>query len=239
MKKLLLTVIMVVFPSSIFAIGGLGLSVGSATFSVDESFSPMMVLEQEVGYFHQHSFENGGSFGGYLYLDIIPVLGGLDIEINGLVSPYNFTFYNDAMELANVEPDTFKFIFAAGNTYITIQKPIFKLGIPFLAKAKLFAGGGFNRHAAIPIINQEMMESVVLDEDGNTDLAEGEFNSDALIDYLEKNMFEATGVHFQGGLQFRLLTFDLFAYYRYTIAKDVVPGNAGFSSMNMRLGLGI
>ena len=84
-----------------------------------------------------------------------------------------------------------------------------------------------------------MMESVVLDEDGNTDLAEGEFDSDALIDYLEKNMFEATGVHFQGGLQFRLLTFDLFAYYRYTIAKDVVPGNAGFSSMNMRLGLGI
>ena len=181
---------------------------------MDESFSPMMVLEQEAGYFHQHSFENGGSFGGYLYVDIIPVLGGLDIEINGLASPYNFTFYNDAMELANVEPDTFKFIFAAGNTYITIQKPIFKLGIPFLAKAKLFAGGGFNRHAAIPIINQEMMESVVLDEDGNTDLAEGEFNSDALIDYLEENMFEATGVHFQGGLQFRLLTFDLFAYYQ-------------------------
>ena len=131
MKKLLLTVIMVVFPSSIFAIGGLGLSVGSATFSVDESFSPMMVLEQEAGYFHQHSFENGGSFGGYLYVDIIPVLGGLDIEINGLASPYNFTFYNDAMELADVEPDTFKFIFAAGNTYITIQKPILNLGFHF------------------------------------------------------------------------------------------------------------
>jgi hypothetical protein len=36
-----------------------------------------------------------------------------------------------------------------------------------------------------------------------------------------------------------LLTFDVFAYYRYTMAKDVVPGNNGFGSFNVRFGFGI
>ena len=241
MKKFLIGITLYLLPISVFAIGGLGLSVGQATFTVDASSSDLTIEGiGKVGQIDHHGFENGFSIGGYLYLDIIPVVD-LDIEVNGMANVYDFSFYNDAMmDLAGVaKPDTFGFAYAAANTYITIQKPVFKLGIPFLAKAKLYAGAGFNQHVATPLIDQEMMESFVVDADGNADLQNGEFDSAALETWMEDNAIEATGLHFQAGLQFRLLTFDVFAYYRYTLAKDIVPGNNGFGSMNFRFGLGI
>ena len=240
MKKLLIAIMIVSLPTSIFAIGGLGLSVGQATFTVDASSSDLTIEGiGKVGQIDHHGFENGFSIGGYLYLDIIPVVD-LDIEVNGMANLYDFSFYNDAMmNLGVAKPDTFGFAYAAANTYITIQKPVFKLGIPFLAKAKLYAGAGFNQHVATPLIDQEMMESFVVDAEGNADLQSGEFDSAALETWMEDNAIEAKGLHFQAGLQFRLLTFDVFAYYRYTLAKDIVPGNNGFGSMNFRFGLGI
>jgi hypothetical protein len=143
------------------------------------------------------------------------------------------------MDLAGIVPDTLGFAWFSGNTYITIQKSIFKLGIPFLAKAKLYGGLGFNQHTSTPFINQEMMESFVTNENGETDLQNGEFDSAALEDYLSENLIEASGLHFQAGLQLRLLTFDVFTFYRYTLASDVIPEANGFSSLNLRLGLGI
>ena len=238
MKKFLIGIIIVTLPASIFAIGGLGLSVGQATFTVEASTSPLIVGDVEVGYFNHHGFENGLSFGGYLYLDIIPVVD-LDIEVNAMGNVYDFSFYNKLNETLGLPPDTAGFVYGAANTYITIQKPVFELGIPFLAKAKLYAGAGLNKHVAIPMVNQEMLEAIVVSDDGLPDLENGEFDSEALETYLDKNKIEATGLHFQTGLQFRLLTFDVFAYYRYTLAKDIVPGNSGFGSMNFRLGLGI
>jgi len=240
MKKFFIGITLYVLPISVFAIGGLGLSLGQATFTVDASSSDLTIEGiGKVGQIDHHGFENGFSIGGYLYLDIIPVVD-LDIEVNGMANVYDFSFYNDAMmDLGVAKPDTFGFAYAAANTYITIQKPVFKLGIPFLAKAKLYAGAGFNQHVATPLIDQEMMESFVVDAEGNADLQSGEFDSAALETWMEDNAIEAKGLHFQAGLQFRLLTFDLFAYYRYTIAKDIVPGNDGFGSVNLRLGLGI
>ena len=64
-------------------------------------------------------------------------------------------------------------------------------------------------------------------------------SEEALEKYLEDNMSKASGFHFQAGLKLRLLTFDLITYYRYTFAKDVMPGNNGFGSINFRLGFGI
>ena len=239
MKKILIGIMIAVLPTSVFAIGGFGLSVGQAIFTVADSSSDLMVNDLKVGQLDHHGFDNGLSFAGYLYLDIIPVVD-LDIEVNAMGNLYDFSFYNEAMvNLGVAEPDTFAFAFASANTYITIQKPVFELGIPFLAKAKLYAGAGLNKHAATPLIDQEMMESFVVDADGNADLQNGEFDSAALETYLKDNLNKATGLHFQAGLQFRLLTFDFFTYYRYTIAKDIVPGNNGFGSVNLRLGLGI
>ena len=224
---------MAVLPSSIFAIAGLGLSVNQSLFSVGSSSSPLLVEvpgldPMEVGSFTHHGFENAAGIGGYLYLDIIPVID-LDVEFNVVGNLYNFSFINPVSNL-----DSVQFAYAAANTYITIQKSVFDLGIPFLARANLYAGLGYNQHVGTPMINQEMLTTVV---GGNIET--GEIDEDALIDYLKENKLEATGFHVQAGLQMHLLTFDVFAYYRYTMAKDVVPGNNGFGSFNVRFGFGI
>ena len=61
-----------------------------------------------------------------------------------------------------------------------------------------------------------------------------------LEDYLtnEDNYLESTGIHVQAGLQFIILMLDSFLNYRYTNAKDVVPGAKGFGALNLRVGLG-
>ena len=239
MKNLFYVVLVWLLPASIFAIGGFGLSGGVASFTADPSSSPLVLdTGLEVGRIEQYGFEGALAIGGYVYLDIIPFVD-VDIEVNGMANVYDFSFYNDAMELLNQSPDTLQFAYVAGNQYITIKKPLLKLGIPFLAKAKLSAGAGINTHAATPIINQEMISAFVTGADGQSDLQNGTFDSAALETYLKDNLIESSGVHLQLGLQFRLLTFDAFAYYRQTIAEDVVPGKSGFGSLNFRLGLGI
>ena len=238
MKRVLVGLMIAILPTSMFAIGGFGFSGGQATFTVEPTSTDLMVDGITVGNFNHHGFENSNSIGGYLYLDIIPFID-LDVEFNAMGNFYDFSIYNKLNEALDLPPDTAGFVYGAANTYITIQKPIFKLGIPFLAKAKLYAGVGMNSHVAIPMINQEMLESVLVDEDGLPDLENGEFNSDALESYLDENKIEASGFHAQAGLHFRLLTFDIMAFYRYTMAKDIVPGNDGFGSMNVRIGLGI
>ena len=120
MKKYLIITLLAVLPSSIFAIAGLGLSVNQSLFSVGSSSSPLLVEvpgldPMEVGSFTHHGFENGAGIGGYLYLDIIPVID-LDVEFNVVGNLYNFSFINPVSNL-----DSFQFAYAAANTYITIQ----------------------------------------------------------------------------------------------------------------------
>ena len=69
MKKFLIGIMIAVLPTSIFAIGGFGLSVNSSTFAVDAGSSDIMVENIKVGSFSYDSFENGGGIGCYLYLD--------------------------------------------------------------------------------------------------------------------------------------------------------------------------
>jgi len=237
MKKYLIITLLAVLPSSTFAIVGLGLSVNQSMFSVGSSSSPLLIDNPvpgldplEVGSFTHHGFENGFGLGGYLYLDIIPVID-LDVEVNAVGNLYNFSFLN----MSPISLDSVQFAYAAANTYITIQKSVFDLGIPFLARANLYAGLGYNKHVATPMIDQEMLTAVM----AGGDIQNGELDEDELIKYLKDNKLEATGFHVQAGLQMHLLTFDVFAYYRYTMAKDVIPGNNGFGSFNVRFGFGI
>ncbi len=242
MKKLYLKIIIAIIPFSIFAIGGFGLNVPYSAFTVDPSSSDLTIdvlgNSTKVGQIDRFGFENAYGFGGYAYLDIIPFID-LDIDVNFMGNLYDFSFINDGMEVLGVDPDTLNFAFFTANSYLTIQKSIFKIGIPFLAKAKLYGGAGLNQHQSTPFIDQEMMEAFVTNENGETDLENGEFDSAALEDYLSENLKESSGFHIQTGLQFRLLTFDFFAFYRYTIASDVIPDSKGFNSLNIRLGLGI
>tara|TARA_S200000501_G_scaffold25072_2_gene21797 strand:+ start:92425 stop:93129 length:705 start_codon:yes stop_codon:yes gene_type:complete len=234
MKKKLVFLVIGILPTSIFSIAGLGISINQSMVKVGQSESKILVDNPlgdpiEAGSFTHHGFENGFGFGGYLYLDIIPVVD-LDVEYNLVVNDYKFSFQNAASKIENVS-----FPYATGNLYVTVQKSVFDLGIPFLASADLYTGLGFNNHVATPMINQEMLTSVV----AGGDIENGQMSEEALEKYLEDNMSKASGFHFQAGLKLRLLTFDLITYYRYTFAKDVMPGNNGFGSINFRLGFGI
>ena len=160
MKKKLVFLVIGILPTSIFSIAGLGISINQSMVKVGQSESKILVDNSlgdpiEVGSFTHHGFENGFGFGGYLYLDIIPVVD-LDVEYNLVVNDYKFSFQHVASKIENVSVP-----YATGNLYVTVQKSVFDLGIPFLASADLYTGLGFNNHVATPMINQDLLTSVV------------------------------------------------------------------------------
>ena len=122
MKKFLIGIMIAILPTSIFAIGGFGLSVNSSTFSVDAGSSDLMVEGIKVGSFSYDSFENGGGIGGYLYLDIIPVVD-LDIELSVKFAPYSFSFNQNSGASSQ---DSLAFVWASSSFYITLQKDLLK-----------------------------------------------------------------------------------------------------------------
>ena len=231
MKKLILSFLPIfILSSQVFAIAGFGLNLNKSMYSVAESTSLLTVENVEVATITQHEFENGLGIGGYLYIDAIPMVD-LDIEGSLIISPYKFSFNNDA--LTSIDKQQFGWVDASG--YITLQKKLLKLSIPFLAKAKLTAGAGVNSHSSTPMVDQKMMETVM---GGAGNLESGTLDTDELIKYLKDNKVSSTGFHIQAGVQFKLLMLDSFLFYRQVIADDVIPGAKGFGSLNLRLGMG-
>ena len=231
MKKLILSFLPIfILSSQVFAIAGFGLNLNKSMYSVAESTSLLTVENVEVATITQHEFENGVGIGGYLYIDAIPIMD-LDIEGSLIISPYKFSFNNAA--LTSIDKQQFGWVDASG--YITLQKKLLKLSIPFLAKAKLTAGAGINSHSSTPMVDQKMMETVM---GGAGNLESGTLDTDELIKYLKDNKVSSTGFHIQAGLQFKLLMLDSFLFYRQVIVDDVIPGAKGFGSLNLRLGMG-
>ena len=219
--------------SPLKAIGGFGVQGTYSMFSVGDTSSAMMVdvlgTMVQVGEFSIHGFEKGGGVGGYVYFDAIPFGLALEAEILGSVSPYTFSFNNEVMDLDSAQAGLL-----TGSYYITVRKKIIGLGIPFLAKAKLFAGLGINKHVSTPMVDQDMFEAVV----SGGDLENGEFETEALLDYLDENRIDSDGYHAQAGVQFKILMLDTFLFARYTMADDVIPGSGGFTSYHARIGFG-
>ena len=218
-----------IISSQVFAIAGFGLHLDRSMYSVAEATTPLIVGDTEVASITQHGFDNGFGIGGYLYIDAIPIID-IDLEGNLLLSPYDFSFVQDDV----VAVDKEQFGWAAGSGYFTLQKKLFKLSIPLLAKAKLSAGVGMNVHSSIPMISQDMMESVM----GAGNLGSGTLDTDELISYLKDNKMSSTGFHIQTGLQFKILMLDSFLYYRQVFTDNVIPDAKGFGSLNLRLGMG-
>ena len=215
--------------SSAYAIAGFGLHLDRSMYSVAKTTKPLTVENVEVASIIHHGFDNGFGIGGYLYIDAIPFID-IDLEGNLLISTYDFSFIQN--NIPTIDKQQFGWI--AGSGYLTLQKKLFKLNIPLLAKAKLTAGAGINSHASIPMINQDMMETVM----GAGNLGTGTLDTDKLISYLKDNKVSSTGFHIQTGIQFKLLMLDSFFYYRQVFADKVIPDAKGFGSLNLRLGMG-
>ena len=228
-KALTIGIILTVLPfNSAFALVGFGLQLGQSMFSVDESFpntgSDLITLTNGA-------FENSFNFGAYLYVDAIPFID-LEVDFNASFNGYDIDFEN-----AFGPMPTIPFGWLSTNTYFTARKEIVGFSIPLLAATKVHAGGGINTHMTTPIANVDMVTELLGGDLLNADPSALDEN---LEDYLtnKDNYLESTGIHVQAGLQFKILMLDSFLNYRYTIAKDVVPGAKGFGALNLRVGLG-
>jgi len=176
-------------------------------------------------------FANPFSGGVYLYIDVIPFID-LEADISLSAKKYSFIFSPSA-DYNDIGP--YDFVWADFSVYLTAGKKIVGIGIPLLAKAKLFYGGGFNMHTVTPLMSMALMKSAL----GDT-LTVNPTNSseDGLIDFLKENQVNSSGFHIQSGLQFKVLMLDTFLFYRHTFAKDVIPGQDHFGSLNLRMGMG-
>ena len=228
-KALTIGIILTVLPfNSAFALVGFGLQLGQSMFSVDESFPN---TGSEYITLTNGAFENSFNVGAYLYVDAIPFID-LEVDFNASFNGYDIDFEN-----AFGPMPTIPFGWLSTNTYFTARKEIVGFSIPLLAATKVHAGGGINTHMTTPIANVDMVTELL---GGNLLNADPSALDENLEDYLtnKDNYLESTGIHVQAGLQFKILMLDSFINYRYTIAKDVVPGSSGFGALNLRVGLG-
>ena len=227
-KALTIGIILTVLPfNSASALVGFGLQLGQGMFSVDESSpktgNPLIKLTNGA-------FDNSFNVGAYLYVDAIPFID-LEVDFNASFNGYDIDFENALGPMG-----TIPFGWVSASTYFTARKKIVGFSIPLLAATKVHAGGGINTHVTTPIATVDMVTEL-LGGSLTNDPSELEKN---LEEYLtnEDNYLESTGIHVQAGLQFKILMLDSFLNYRYTIAKDVVPGSKGFGALNLRVGLG-
>ena len=234
MKKIFATILIAMLPASISAIGGFGLQVGQGmvTVGATESKRNLIATDDLVvdAIMTTTEFSNPYVIGGYIYIDAIPFID-LEADINLVGQEYNFGFNNPT------EIGPYKFGWASSSAYLTIRKSALGLSIPILAKAKLFYGGGYNQHMVTPLMTIDLMKEMMPDDDlgaNPTDISEED-----LIEFLDENKIESSGIHVQAGLQFKVLMLDSFLFYRHTFAKDLVPDADAFGSVNLRLGFGI
>ena len=220
MTKRLSPFILVLFISQAYSIAGFGLNLNQTMYSVDAEKNSIV----NVGSYGYEKISGGVGIGGYLYIDAIPFID-LDLEFNGFGTTYNYYL------ISSVGKTNYSLPFGSLSGYLTMQKKIFQLKIPFLAKAKFTAGAGLNHQIYKSLPNESDLVALI----GSASTAPTE---DALIDFIKDNTNNVTGFHIQTGLQFKLLMLDSFIYYRYVFVEDVIPDAKGFGSMNLRLGMG-
>ena len=232
--KILILSALFVFPNTMFGIVGFGLNViqdgtklGGAV-NVEGSGLTAATVE---------SFEmeaNPVGVGFYGFIDLAS--WAVEFEINGAASEYEFSFVNQLASLENVP-----FGWGRASTAITIKKNIADFSIPLLAKTALSVGVGTSTHMSTPRASVSMVMEL-LDVENPADLVNAEFTPDALeeqlITYLEDNLIEASGIHAQLGLRFKVLIADAHLNFRYNIAEDVYDGSDSFTEIQFKLGIG-
>jgi len=229
MKKFLVVLTLVMLPSSAFAIIGFGIQAGQDMAKLDalshtegEGLTAVTV----------NSFEmeaNPVNFGGYAFVDLF----GFALEAEGDIAAgaYQFEFENVLSTLGPVD-----FGWARVSYAVTMKKNIMDLSIPFLAKTALNAGAGFGGHVSTPRASVDMVKELLGDDLTNVD-ALNEGLEDKLGDYLVDNMIEASGLHVQAGLRFKVLVLDTHLNLRYNIAENVYDGSAGFAQVMFKMGI--
>ena len=236
MKKMLSVLVMALIPSSVFALAGFGVQLGSDLSKLGSySFSEGSGLtEVTINTYEMES--NPGSFGGYAFVDLFGF--ALEAEAEGALGQYEFDFTNAFLpEMEEKIP----FVWGRGSYSFTLKKNIMDISIPFLAKAAINAGGGFGKHAATKRVNVEMVRSILGEEDlANVELGQNQIET-LLEEFLTNtdNWEEASGLHLQAGLRFKVLVLDTHINARYNLAKDIYTDKAGWLQLMFKMGFAI
>ena len=229
--KILILSAFFVLPNLMYGIVGFGLNViqdgaklGAASNTEGSGLTAATV----------ESFEMEANPAGVGFYGFIDLAGwAVEFEINGAASEYEFSFVNQLASLENVP-----FGWGRASTAITIKKNIADFSIPLLAKTALSVGVGTSTHKSTPRASVSMVKELL----GTDDLVNAEFTPDALqeqlITYLEDNLIEASGIHAQLGLRFKVLVADAHLNFRYNIAEDVYDGSDSFTEIQFKLGIG-
>ena len=133
-KAFIIGIILAIIPiNSAFAILGFGVQGGQGLFTVGarslddpSGFASMATAE----------FSNSVNLGVYAYLDIIPFFD-LEVDANIMAQVYEFAFLN---LLGTAGP--YDAVWGGASTYITARRKLVGVGVPFIGKAQVFAGGG-------------------------------------------------------------------------------------------------
>ena len=181
------------------------------------------------------SLENPYMGGFYIYIDAIPFVDfQADFEFAG--NTYNFT-----SSVSDISSEG-EFPWARASQYYSLRKKIVGVSVPFLAKAQLYGGAGINMHKTTPPVTVSFIEDAFSSEMDLEAAAGQDFSgsaTDELVDFMNDNKISSNGMHLIIGFQAKLLTFNMLANVRYTMAKDVIPGKNGFPSAYVGLGIGI
>ncbi|MBT7118658.1 MAG: hypothetical protein HN896_02025 [Candidatus Marinimicrobia bacterium] len=228
MKKLLIGIILIALPSSAFALIGFGIQGGQDMAKLDAySYTEGDGLTAvTINSFEMETSPAG--VGAYAFVDLFGF--ALEGEADFAFGAYQFEFGNALDTLGPVD-----FGWARVSYAVTMKKNIMDLSIPFLAKAALNAGAGFGSHVSTPRASVDMVKELLGDDLTNVD-AVGEDLQGKLIDYFKKNKIEASGLHVQAGLRFKVLVLDTHLNFRYNIAENVYDGSAGFSQVMFKMG---
>ena len=228
MKKMLSVLIITMLPSYAFALIGFGLQFGSDL----SKLGPQSYTEGSGDLaFNVNSYEmksNPVGGGGYAFVDLFGF--ALEGEFDVAFGEYEFDFGNQYMDF-----DPIPFGWARASYAATLKKNIMDLSIPFLAKAAVNVGGGFGGHVSTPRANVEMVRELFGDDLINLNV-NSEDLEDNLVDYLKDNAIEASGLHLQAGLRFKVLVLDTHLNARYNLAKSVYDGKNGFLQLMFKMG---
>ena len=224
MKKIFSISIFILFISQAYSLAGFGLNLNQTIFGVDGVDNSI----DNVGSYGYKKMSGGNGLGGYLYIDAIPFFD-IDLEFSGFGTSYDY--------LLTIGENSTSYSLPYGSLagYMTLQKKVLKLSVPFLAKAKLTVGAGLNNQTYKSVPDQSDLETLI--GSGLTSSSTAP-TTDALIEFVKENTDSANGFHIQMGIQFKLLMLDSFLYYRQVFADNVILGGKGFGSLNLSMGMG-
>ena len=225
MKKYLAGIFLV---TQIFAFGGFGFygNVDSFSSTPNQTQSGGIIVTPQ-------SLDGANGLGLFFYLDVLPIID-LEVSYELVGNIYKFT-----TNVSNGSPGEFPWGRLSG--YYTLRKKLLGVSVPFLAKAQIYGGVGYNHHTVSPHVSVSFIEDAFASLNLQQ-AAEQDFGQDAimnsLVDYMAENAIKTSGFHIQLGAQAKLLMFNVFVNGRYTIANDVVNGKSGFPSVWTGLAIG-